>query len=240
MICNVEVWRTIDKSFPDYEVSNKGRVRSWKNSSGRGPKPSEPRILSGGLDSCGYPRVAMMRVDGKKKTWFVHRAVLTAFVGPAPDGMQCCHADHDRTNNSLENLRWGSPRENTNDRLVSGKRLQGEACWKAKLTDEDAMQIATCTGSRKDIAKRHGVSVSTVNQIKNGAIWSHVTGIEQKPANWLLAEQAVEISMDKRRICVIAKEYGVSPSLVCAIKNGRRWSSVTGIKYQPKRRKVNV
>jgi len=51
----------------------------------------------------------------------VHRLVLEAFVGPCPEGEECCHApDPDPANNNLWNLRWDTPENNAADKAVLG------------------------------------------------------------------------------------------------------------------------
>ena len=46
----------------------------------------------------------------------VHRLVLRAFVGPPTEELCiACHGDGDPTNNTLENLRWGTPADNADD-----------------------------------------------------------------------------------------------------------------------------
>lgn len=54
----------------------------------------------------------------------VHRLVLEAFVGPCPEGQQACHADDDKANNSLINLRWDSPSANAADMRRNGRNAQ--------------------------------------------------------------------------------------------------------------------
>ena len=44
--------------------------------------------------------------NGKRNNLYVHRLVLITFVGPCPEGMECCHKDDNPLNNRLENLRW--------------------------------------------------------------------------------------------------------------------------------------
>jgi hypothetical protein len=57
---------------------------------------------------------------GKKKTYHVHSLVLTAFVGPKPDGMECCHRNGDHEDNTVGNLRWDTKSENMLDRVRHG------------------------------------------------------------------------------------------------------------------------
>lgn len=51
---------------------------------------------------------------------YLHHLVLEAFVGPKPRGMQCRHINGDSLDNRLENLAWGTPSEDNNDRVRNG------------------------------------------------------------------------------------------------------------------------
>lgn len=51
-------------------------------------------------------------LNGHLKQHRVHRLVLTAFVGPCPDGMECLHGEGGALDNRLTNLRWGTKSEN--------------------------------------------------------------------------------------------------------------------------------
>ena len=97
----MEVFKPIADA-PDYFVSNEGRVKSLKGAT--------ERILKQG-NQRGYKFVVLM-VDGKRLCRKVHQLVLAAFQGPRPDGFVCIHADSDRSNNCLSNLRYGTQSEN--------------------------------------------------------------------------------------------------------------------------------
>lgn len=113
-----EQWKPI-QGFPHFEVSNLGRVRSWRK---RGPwteeRADQPRILKA-TDTSGYPRV---KVSNAQQTVIrrIHRLVLDAFVGPCPPGMECAHLNGIPSDNRLENLRWCTPAENYADRIRQG------------------------------------------------------------------------------------------------------------------------
>ena len=70
--------------------------------------------------------------------------VLELFVGPCPDGMECCHYDDNPLNNALSNLRWDTHKSNMQDRNRNGKgnenKINGENCYCAKLTDDLVME----------------------------------------------------------------------------------------------------
>lgn len=93
MVDTPEVWKEIPELL-GYSVSNKGRVR--KDSTG------QIMVLS---RNSGYARITISK--------FVHRLVAEAFL-EQPDETKCCvdHIDGNRSNNSVENLRWVTPSEN--------------------------------------------------------------------------------------------------------------------------------
>lgn len=77
------------------------------------------RVLHLRRDRQGRLRVDLRDRDGRR-TQFVHRLVLLAFVGPCPDGAECCHADDDSSNNHLYNLRWDTHSANHHDLVRNG------------------------------------------------------------------------------------------------------------------------
>lgn len=106
---------------PGYEVTKDGRVFSI-DSNWRGRGRFE---LAQGLNSYGYPSVRIM-VAGKRKRMCVHVLVAMEFL-VKPDGAhEVCHIDGDKTNNRVENLRWGTQRDNASDRERHGRTSRGE------------------------------------------------------------------------------------------------------------------
>ncbi len=110
-----------------YEVSDQGRVRSfdryikhWRGGNallkGRILKP----IADNKKRERGYLRVGLYPAPRQLQVHQVHVLVLTAFVGPRPDGMVCCHHNGVSTDNRLENLRWDTISANAIDDLRNG------------------------------------------------------------------------------------------------------------------------
>src|SRR6185312_7030300 len=86
-------------------------------------------------NALGYIMVSLFK-DGSQFVRYAHRLVLEAFVGPCPDGMECCHNDGNPANNRVENLRWDTTSANQLDREAHGTSNRGEQQGRSKLKDD--------------------------------------------------------------------------------------------------------
>lgn len=104
-----------------YEVSDHGRVRSVDRVvlTASGTRSYKGKILRIVSRHHGYPGVSLRR-PGVRKTGYIHRLVLEAFVGPCPEGMEGCHNDGTASNNRLSNLRWDTSIANAQDKARHG------------------------------------------------------------------------------------------------------------------------
>lgn len=103
----MELWAEIERS-PGYWVSTDGRICS----------PSG-RMIQGPHHGTGYRVVSLPDGDNWRRL-FIHRLVLTTFMGPCPEGHQGAHWNGDRADNRLANLRWVTAAENAADRERHG------------------------------------------------------------------------------------------------------------------------
>ena len=185
----VEYWKPIS-SFPGYEVSDHGRVRSfWRRTrdmsmGNRGGTvfvlDSQPQRLLAPDRNQGYLRVQLYRA-GKPYRRLVHQLVLVTFTERCPEGQESCHADGSRSNNFLTNLSWGTKSKNSLDSVHHGTHPglthQGMGHPLAKLTDEQVVQIRMLYAHghlQKDIARRFGVVQQTIHLIVTHKRWTHL------------------------------------------------------------------
>ena len=104
-----ECWVFIE-DYPNYMVSNHGRVLNWK----RG------RILSVHPSCCGYAEVQLWK-EGVSKNHFCHVLCAKAFV-PNPCGYPVVnHIDEDKMNPNYKNLEWVTHQMNIEH--SQGKRI---------------------------------------------------------------------------------------------------------------------
>lgn len=114
----MEQWLPVPGWEGLYEVSNQGQMRSLPRivrTRGNGTRVSPGRILKPGTYDDGHKHVTFSR-DGKTTCYQVHRLVLLAFAGPCPNGLQVRHLNGIPGDNRLENLTYGTPKENITDR----------------------------------------------------------------------------------------------------------------------------
>ncbi len=108
----------------------------------------------------------------------MHRLVLEAFVGPCPEGMQCRHLDGNRSNNHIDNLAWGTPKENCADRGRHGNDYIGEGNPNAKLKEKDIPVIRKLAQEgmyQREIGKKFGVGRRAIGAVLLGHKWMHVS-----------------------------------------------------------------
>lgn len=169
-----EVWKNIPGFSGTYQISNIGRVKSFYGSE---------HILKLSNNKCGYPKV---RLNGK--TYLVHRLVALTFI-PNLDGKpEVDHINTIRTDNRVENLRWSTRKENTNNpvslshykkmtqvyKLNAGKRKAVVQLFGDKI-------IAEYCGLR-EAERATGVSHSNIQSAIKGK-FSHAGGFQWKYKN---------------------------------------------------------
>lgn len=118
-----EIWKDIDGYGGQYQVSNLGRVRSFRIK-------SEGVLLKVRPNTDGY---YMAKFGGR--TVAVHRLVAIAFVDGYHDGLQVNHKNEDKADNRACNLEWITFKENVN---------YGTRNKRAAVNISKAMSVAVC------------------------------------------------------------------------------------------------
>lgn len=166
--------------FPGYRVHTDGTVETCKKwqGRGRGRKPvfvltDDWRPLGVDTDERGRKRVTLSR-DGRARKFRVSVLVLTAFVGPCPDGLECCHENGDETDDRLGNLRWDTHSSNLMDRRRHGTVALGSKHFRAKLTEEAVLEIRRAGPPYRRHAEKFGVTETLVSMVYRRKIWTHL------------------------------------------------------------------
>lgn len=151
-------WLREIEEFPGALISMNGDVyRNWK-------KKKTPVAKN------GYP-IAVFSVNNRSNSRYVHRMILEAFVGKCPPQHEALHKNGIRTDSRLENLRWGTKKENFIDAIKHGTATIGTNNKQASFNKEQIKNIVEKQrkGMKKsEIAKEFGVSRSTIYSLFSG------------------------------------------------------------------------
>lgn len=161
------------KRFPK-NITVKGIIRGTKYHFSR--KWIEKKVS---LDKRGYRRV---KVDGENR--YIAHMVLETFVGPRPKGMECCHTNGIKTDNSLKNLRWDTHKENSLDKIRVGAHQRGERNPRARISDSMAIKFINEFKTRnlgkskshfiRKFSEENKCPITSLNGIVWGKRWNHL------------------------------------------------------------------
>ena len=143
---NEEIWKVVE-DFPNYEVSNMGRIRSKKNG-----------ILKPQKTIYGY--LTIMLYSKQKfgatlvKNASIHRLILHAF-NPTDneENLQVNHIDHNRANNKISNLEWTTASQNCQRKAPKDKYYNSMGCY-----DE----LGNYFNSYREAGRYYNISPNTV------------------------------------------------------------------------------
>lgn len=168
------IWRDIP-SFPFFQASEAGEICRVKMQSLDG-RTFRQRHMKASPDTAGYPCVSVIApTPPRYRKVRVSRLVCEAFNGKAPpDKTHALHNDGNTMNNTPSNLRWGDCQDNADDTVSHGRRPWGEAHPEAKLTERDVLAIRASNELGTTLAKRMGVSTTTISDIRLRKIWKNL------------------------------------------------------------------
>lgn len=125
-------------------------------------------------DKDGYLRLNCF-LNGKHHDIRVHHAVLIAWNRNKKDGEQARHLDGNKFNNKIDNLRWGTPKQNHQDRRRHGTNFAGERHPKSKLTDKIVKFIRGSSLTIHQIHKKFNfVTINCLRHVRYFKSWRHV------------------------------------------------------------------
>jgi hypothetical protein len=107
------------------------------------------------------------------------QAAIKAAAGPRPDGMEVCHEDDVKANNSLSNLSYGTRQKNVRDAYRNGRLPVGEDRTDVVLTEDLVERILVRIGTAESqcaLGRELGVSQGAISKVVHGINWKHVSG----------------------------------------------------------------
>lgn len=118
----------------------------------------------------GYPRFTR-----KGKYVFVSRFLWEQKHGAIPSGLCVLHKCDNPACINPEHFFLGTNLDNIRDKVAKDRHKKGEAVSNHKLTELQAREILSASGSHNEIAQRYGVDGSLVGKIKKGVNWKHLS-----------------------------------------------------------------
>lgn len=176
---NREIWKDIPNYEGYYQISSLGRVRSLNRVVSSYPRRvvKKSRLLHPNENKDGHFRVCLTK-NKIRNYFFIHRIVLSVYAENYNNFPVCCHGDGVPSNNRIENLRWGTVKDNSDDSRKHGTLIMGEKCKKSKLKEEDIINIRKMykTGlyTAVELSKKYNVTSVLIDSIVNNKIWRHL------------------------------------------------------------------
>ena len=144
---NTEVFKDI-KGYPNYQISNLGRVWSKKRQI----------YLKPHKNNSGYLSVVLPSINGKYKRELIHRLVALTFIDN-PNNYPCVnHKDENKENNSASNLEWCDRSYNINygsRNEKAGKKIKKPIkCIETGIIYNSGVEAAKALGTTPDIISK--------------------------------------------------------------------------------------
>jgi len=175
-----ELWKEIEGYNGDYEISNLGRIKSFKCGKEKISKQSENKRT-------GYLYVGLSK-NRKVEYKYIHILMYETHIEEIQEGCIVHHKDFTK-NNFMDNFQMMTNEEHTilhhtglnhsekSKKLMSDKSI-GEKNPASTLTEQDIIQIRIDLDegvlTQTEISKKFGVCHQTISLIKNRKRWKHI------------------------------------------------------------------
>ncbi len=176
-----EVWKDYkDEDLAtkrSFKISNAGLVKKLYDGS------DKFKVLEGALNN-GYRAIWVTRKDGKRTARYVHKMVAETFLKNPKNKKYVVHLDHDKLNNSVENLQWADHEEWKEHNKDLFRRMKGRSRLdnlpNSKLTEKQVRSLKKKLANPNKkikvatLAKQYNISEGQIYRIMRGDNWSHV------------------------------------------------------------------
>ncbi len=162
--------------FPNYRVREDGVIESCYKFKTSIPTDTWREVKPVYDKSCGYLIVTLCH-EGLRKNKRVHRLIAEAFIPNPLNKAHINHIDGNKLNNTISNLEWNTPSENTNHSIRIGLHDP------ARLRNSSVVQICKNTGTV--LAEYFSIhEAERVTGIANQNIWKVCNGKRNTAGNF--------------------------------------------------------
>ena len=113
----MEIWENVEDFEGIYQISNHGRLKSFKAA-------ADGRVLSNKNRKGDYLAV-VLQANGKTKHTRMHRLVAECFIPNIFGGNEVNHRDGNKQNNHVDNLEWVTRSENALHARIHNTNILG-------------------------------------------------------------------------------------------------------------------
>lgn len=166
------MWKTIQYES-NYEVNSRGEIRNKETTS----------IKSLRYSNKGYARVTLYPSG---KTYSVHRLVADHFIDNPNSLPSVNHKDGNKKNNTVDNLEWCTPKQNTRHAIDVIKTMT-IADWSGIKNPEHKLDYGLVYSIKFGLLNKLnnfrleqmlGVQEETIRRIKVNELWKHVVKVD--------------------------------------------------------------
>lgn len=170
-----EIWKDIEGYEGKYMISSLGNVLTLNYK-----RTGKNKILKPVLLNMGYYVVGLCK-NGKQKKHYIHRLIAQAFI-PNPDNKpEIDHIDTNPLNNNINNLRWVTSKENSNNNftkqhcsekrktMIGVKHPKSKKIVQLTQNGEFIKQWDSIMDVQRELNIQHSNIWKTINGIRNSA-----------------------------------------------------------------------
>lgn len=158
--------------YPGYHISKRGKIYSRWDVNGKGILSKRYHLKQPHLNKKGRYIIGLSQPGIGTTKWLVHRLVALVYL-PNPEGLPyVCHKDNVPTNNSVNNLYWGTQKDNMSQASKEGRMIQvkGKDSVHYKGTEIQRSYIPRLINlgfTRKEISEIMNLGVQLVSDYYN-------------------------------------------------------------------------
>lgn len=147
------------------KLTQKQTARFWSKVDMRGP--DECWLWKAYTDKAGYGTVSI-----NYKMFQAHHISFLLYYGelPRPMGLHSCDTP---SCVNPRHIHAGTSQQNTDEMRDRGRMSVGTQHYNARLDDMQILEIRRKSDSQRKLAKKFGVSQTTIRRIQQRIIWKH-------------------------------------------------------------------
>lgn len=221
-----EIWKPV-KDYPNYEVSNYGRVKHI----------DKDYILKPCVDSSvGYIIYRLTGENGVSYKKYGHRLVAEAFISNPEHKRLVNHIDCDKTNNFVENLEWATDSENMKHAFANGlcENTRKSALVQQRILASKPRTERQIETARENIIKSNKLPKTEKQleaSIRNLNSDKCRQAANEKHINRHLPIRVIETGEVNRSQRELSRQIDINESAICACLHGRR-NQANGLHFE--------